>query len=212
MRRVTIVLAAGLALLAVAIGLTLLHSPMVLARKNGTPVAEQRIATTRQSVSYCQAHELLPRGTSAIRLSLGAGTGPRVSVSVSAAGHVVTTGTQGSGWTGRVVTVPVAPLSRTVSDATVCASLTPRDENLIVFGETTPPAIAASNGGQRLAGRMWIEYLRPGSSSWASQALAVARRMGLGRALAGTWNALLVAELLAAIAILTSTLVLRELR
>jgi hypothetical protein len=211
MRRVTIALAAGLSLLAAAIGVALAHSPAVVARKNGTSLKEDRIADTSQRARYCQAGELLPAGTTAIRLSLSAYTGPRVSVSVKAAGRTVTGGERGSGWTGRVVTVPVKPLPRAVPAATVCASFAPRDEHMILFGEATPRTVAAHDGPQALAGRMWIEYLRPGSSSWASLAPSTARRLGLGRAAAGTWNALLVLELLAAIVVLAATLVLKEL-
>ena len=211
MGSVKIALAAGLALLVVAIAVTLARSPMVLARKNGTPLKEERIAMTFDAATYCQGDELLPAGTTAIRLSLSAYTGPSVSVRVSAGGHAITGGTRGSGWTGRVVTVPVRALARAVPATTVCASFRPHDEHIIVFGKTTPPASAAHDGPHALAGRMWIEYLRPGSRTWASLAPSTARRLGLGRVAAGTWNALLVVELLAAIVGLASMLVLGEL-
>jgi hypothetical protein len=212
MSRVTIALAAGLTLLAVAIGVTLLQSPMVVARKNGTPLVEDRVATASQPVTYCQAHELLPAGTSAIRLALAANTGPRVSVTASASGHVLASGATGPGWTGRVVTVPLRPLLRAVSDATICASLRPHYESVIVFGRATRRTVAAYAGRRALPGRMWIEYLRPGSRTWASLIPETARRLGLGRALAGTWNAALALELVAAMAIVASALVLKELR
>ncbi len=212
MRRVTIALTAGLTLLAVSIGVTLLQSPMVVARKNGTPLVEDRLATTRQALTYCQSGELLPAGTSAIRLALAANTGPGVSVTVSAGGHVLTSGMRGSGWTGRVVTVPLKPLPRAVSGTTVCASLRASYENIVVFGKATQRTVAAYAGRRALPGRMWIEYLRPGSHTWASLISATARRLGLGRALAGTWNAVLAAELVAAMAIVASALVLKELR
>ena len=68
----------GLTLLAVAIGLTLSRSPATVAATNkprrpaGKPDRQHRRRT-----SYCQAGETLPRGTSAIRISLGASIGPR---------------------------------------------------------------------------------------------------------------------------------------
>ena len=211
MRRVTIALAAGLALLLLAIGVTLARSPMVVARSNGTPLKEERIATTFHGATYCQGEELLPAGTTAIRLSLAAFTGPRVSVSVNARGRAITGGMRGSGWTGRVVTIPLKALARAVPAATVCASFQLHNEHITVFGKTTPRTSAAYDGPHALAGRMWIEYLRPGSRSWASLAPSTARRLGLGRVAAGTWNALLVVELLAAIVALASMLVVREL-
>lgn len=212
MRRVTIALIVGLALLMLAIGLVLLSSPMVVARKNGTPVSEDRIATASRAVTYCQPDELLPAGTTAIRLALAANTGPRVSVAVRAGGRVLTGGMRGPGWTGRVVTVALSPLPSAVPNTTICASLRPRYESVTVFGESTSRTIAAREGQHALPGRMWIEYLRPGTRSWASLIPSTARRLGLGRALAGTWNALLVLELVAAMAVATSVLILKELR
>jgi hypothetical protein len=55
-----------------------------------------------------------------------------------------------------------------------------------------------------------IEYLRRGSSSWWSLALAVARRMGLGRAWAGTWIVLLVAIMMGSAIAIASWLTTRE--
>ncbi|HTU77357.1 MAG TPA: hypothetical protein VMF09_01200 [Solirubrobacteraceae bacterium] len=211
MSRVRIALAAGLALLAIALGLTLARSPAVVARKSDTPVTEDRLAVTATSARYCQSEEQLPAGASAIRLSLAADTGPRVDVSVSSGGRTLTSGTQGAGWTGRVVTVPVRPLARTVGAVTVCASVRPRFEQVLVFGVPAAPALAARDGRQTLPGRMTIEYLRRGSRSWASLAPSIARRLGLGRTAAGTWNALLAVELLVAIGVLASMLVLKEL-
>jgi hypothetical protein len=212
MRSVKIALAAGLTLLAIGIGLTLLHSPMSVAHANGVPLEEDEIATTNKSATYCQAHELLPGGTSAIRISLNAFTGPRVRLVVTSGGQSITGGERGSGWTSRVVTVPVKPLPRTVSGVTVCVSFRLRDETISVFGRTTPRATAAHDGRQTLRGRIWIEYLRPGERSWASLVPSIARRMGLGRAAAGTWIVLLALALLAAVAVLASSLVLEELR
>lgn len=212
MRRVTVALTGGLTLLAVAVGVTLVQSPMVVARNNGTPLTEDRIATTRQPVTYCQTHEMLPAGTSAIRLALAANTGPRVTATVSTGKLVVATGTQGPGWTGRVVTVPLRPLAHAVPEATVCASVRTRHESILLFGKAAPPAIAAHVGRKALSGRMSIEYLRPGSRSWASMIPSTARRLGLGRAFPGTWNALLVLELVATMTVTASVLVVKELR
>ncbi len=211
MRSVMIALAAGMTLLAFAIGLVLAHSPMSVARTDGSPPNEDRIAVTATGATYCQAHELLPQNTSAIELSLSAFTGPRVRVLVSVDGHPVTGGIRGSGWTGREVTVPVKPLLRAVPEATVCASFRVHDESVTVFGTAAPHALAARDGPHTLPGKMWIAYLRPGTRSWASLAPSIAHRMGLGRAGAGTWIVLLALALLAAVAALASNLVLKQL-
>jgi hypothetical protein len=210
MSRVAIALGASLTVLAIAIVLTLAHAPMTVARANGVPKQEEVIAFTSHGAAYCQAGELLPKGTAALRLSLSVVTGPRISLSVRSAGRIMTSGVRAAGWTGRVVTVPVKPLTHTVSDATVCASFQLRHESLIVFGKQSSKATAAHNGRQALYGRMWIEYLRPGTSSWASSIASIARHMGLARADEGTWIAFLALALTLAVAVLASGLILKE--
>jgi hypothetical protein len=208
-----IALTSGLAFLCIAIGLTMLHSPMVVAGTN-RPVGEpeEPVGITNRSASFCQAGERLPRGTSGIRVWLGAVYGPRVSVAVSSNGRPVTGGESASGWVGGSVTVPVKPLPRAVSNAVVCMSFRVREETIVLQGNTTPPAIAARDDGEPIPGRIWLEYLRPGTRSWASLVPSVVRRMGFGRAFAGTWIAFVVLALLAAAAAVACSLVLRELR
>lgn len=213
MRSVKIVLAVGLTAVAIAIGLVLAHSPMSVAGTNRIRgQQDEPIASTNRSAGYCQAHEVLPRGSSAIRIWLDAAAGPRVRVVVSSGGREITDGVRGSNWIGGSVTVPVRPLSRTVSGVTICVSFRLRDEIVVVQGHATSSTIAAHEGRRALKGRIWIEYLRPGTRSWASLAPEVARRMGLGRAGAGTWIVFAAFALLASVAVLASNLALRELR
>lgn len=212
MRRVRIVLAVGLALLAVAVVLAITRSPMVVSSVSVTPSRETVLATTREGASYCQPHELVPQDTSAIRLWLGAMVGPRLALVVSSAGHVVVSGERGSGWRGKAVTVPVHPPAQAVANATVCTSFKVKDEEVLLFGAPAPPTFAARDDGHPLPGRIVIEYLRRGHTSWAAMALSIARRMGLGRAYAGTWIALLVVALVSAVALSTVLLLLKELR
>jgi hypothetical protein len=212
MRRVTIALVAGLTLLAITIGLILAHAPMTVAGTNrpaGQP--EQPIAVSHEYSSYCQAGETLPQGTSALRVWLDTIYGPRVEVAASSHGRRLTSGERGSGWVGGSVTIPVRPLARTVSGVTVCVTFRAQDETVAVQGNLTPTASATQQGGQALPGRMWIEYLRPGKHSWASLVTATARRMGLGRAAAGIWVVFLALGLVAAVIVLTATLVIKEL-
>jgi hypothetical protein len=211
MRSVRVALAAGLALLAVAIGLTLLSSPLSVAASNAVPGNETAVGETQQGATYCQAHEALASGVTAIRVWLDAAAGPAVSVAVYSRGRVLTRGSRPSIWVGGSVTVPVKPLGRAVSDVTVCASFHVRDETIVVQGSATPPALATHEGSVSLYGRMGIEFLRPDRRSWAAQALEVARRMGLGRAFTGTWIVLVALALLASIVVLASRLILKEL-
>lgn len=212
MRSVQIALAAGLAVVCVAVGLSLLRSPMSVAATNRpSGESEQPIASTDRGASYCQPGEALPRGTTAIRVWLDASYGPRVRLAVSSGGHPVTEGEQ-AGWTGGSVTVPVKPLPHAVSDATVCATFHLHDETVIVQGNTPAPGRQAARMGPHSTGAsMWIEYLRPGSRSWASLAASVFGHMEFGRATPGPWVVLLALGLLAAVVTLASQLVLKEL-
>jgi hypothetical protein len=198
MRSVKVALVAGLTLLVIAIGLTLHGSSMSVARTNKPPGRpEEEIATANGGARYCQHGEVLPHGTSAIRIWLEAAAGPRVSVGVYSGGRLLTSGERGSNWIGGSVTVPVRPLAGRVSGATVCVTFTALDETVIVQGSSEPQ-------------RMWIEYMRPGTRSWASLAGELARHMGLGRAAPGIWSVFLALALLAAVAGLATTLLLRE--
>jgi hypothetical protein len=208
---VKIALGAGFTLLAVALFLTLLGSPLSVASTNKVRGAEAPLAETTHGASYCQSGEVLPSGTSAIRVWIDAAAGPRVRVVVSQHGRTVASGTRGSNWIGSSVTVPLAPLARTVAGTTVCVSFPLHDEAVIAQGRASAPAVAAREGSKPLAGRIWIDYLRPGTRSWLSIAGEVARRMGLGRAGAGTWVALAALALMACALALASRLALKEL-
>jgi hypothetical protein len=211
MRAVRVALAAGLALVALAVGLTLHSTPLSVAASNKVPGNEGPIWETRHGATFCQAHETLPRGVSAIRVWLDAAAGPRVSIAVYSHGHLLTSGSRASIWVGGAVTIPVKPLPRAFANVTVCASFRLHDETVIVQGSATGAASATREGPVALYGKMGIEFMRPDTRSWAAQALEVARRMGLGRAGAGTWIALLALALLASIVALVSRLLLREL-
>jgi hypothetical protein len=213
MRSPRVALVAGLALVLAAIGLTLSRSPVSVAGTNRSAGrVEELIGSTLKSSEYCQSGETLPRGTSAIRVWMDAAAGPHVKVVVLARGRPVTSGQRGSNWIGGSVTVPVKPLPDTVGDATVCVSFPLRYEEIIFQGNPSSPATAAHDGSHRLKGRIWMEYLRPGTRTWASMLAEVARRVSFGRALTGTWVVLLLLALVCAIAGLASSLVLRELR
>jgi hypothetical protein len=211
MRGVKLALLGGLGAVAIALVLTLLGSPMSVARTNKVPGNETTIWTTTHGATYCQGHEVLPAGISAIRIWLDAAAGPRVNVVVSSRGHTIASGSRGSIWIGGSVTVPVKPLARAVDDVTVCAAFRLHDETIVVQGSSTPRSLAAYDGRQALDGRMGVEYLRTGTRSWLSLASEVARRMGLGREPAGTWVVLLALALLAGAIALSSRLLVEEL-
>jgi hypothetical protein len=212
MQNARVALAVGLALIAIAVAVVLSGGPQVLAGSNGVEPASKALTSVPGSGGGCQADETLPARTSAIRLSLEASAGPRVAVNVLSGKTIVTHGEGAQGWLGQVVTIPVKPLDRTVRHAAICFAFTGANERVSFLGVPTPKRRAATSGGSALRGRISIEYLRPGRSSWWSLALSIARRMGLGRAWAGTWVVLLVASLMAASIALASWLAIRESR
>ncbi len=206
MGRAKATLAVGLTLLAVALALTLTRSPVSVARTNVPPdTAEEPIAGTQRSASYCQDGEELPRGVSAIRVWLSAATGPRVRLAASSGGRRLTSGERGSGWSGGSVTVPVKPLARAVSHVRLCVSFALHDETVVVQGSGAPGAVGLQDGGQRLPARMWVEYLRPDDRSWASLISSILRHMGFGHAEPGRWSAFAALALLASALALASS-------
>lgn len=198
--------------MAIAVAIVLSGAPRVLAGTNGIEPGATALTSVPGSGSACQGHETLPARTVAIRLSLQASAGPRVTVAVRSGSAIITRGEGAQGWLGQVVAIPVKPLDRTVRDATVCFAFTGANERVSFLGVPTSKRRAATSGGRPLQGRIAIEYLRPGHSSWWSLARSTARRMGLGRAWAGTWVVLLVAGLMAAGVAFASWLAVRELR
>jgi hypothetical protein len=212
MHSVKITLALGLAIIAAAIGMVLSESPPRVLATNSVSARETLAISPVSSVAACQANERLPRGTTAIRLSLSVFTGPRVTVKVLSGTQVVTAGEHGSAWGGQDVTVPVKTASHTISPVKICFTTVPLHEEMVVRGSRTAEASAArTSRGRALAGRVKIDYLGGGHSSWLSLASTVARHMGLGRAWSGTWVVLVVAMLVLAIVAVTSRLILREL-
>ncbi len=213
MRDARVAIAAGFGLAALALAIVLSGSPRVLAGSNGVEALGKVLTAVPGGGSACQGGETLPAGTSAIRISLGATAGPRVAVAVRGPdGGLLAHGVSGRGWLANVVTVPIEPVARTVHGATVCFAFAGASERISFFGARSPARTAARSAGRPLPGRVGIEYVRPGSSSWWSLASSVARRMGLGRAWAGTWVALFVGMLMVAGIAVASWSLVRELR
>ena len=196
-----IALALGSTLIAVGIVLVMSQSPLALARSNAAPIAGQ-IAAVSSPYEACQGHEVLPSGTTAIRLSLEAMYGPAVRVRVLRGGELLTSGRRTSGWSRQSVTVPVEPLPRTFAGVSVCFAIAPADETVDVKGSV------GATGSHRGA-EVRIEYLRPGSRSWWSLAPAVARRMSLGRATSGVWIVVVAAAAMLALALIVFSLLAR---
>jgi hypothetical protein len=202
--RVRLALAAGLALTAVALGVVLSRPPLIVAGANGVP-ANLAVAYINGGETACQGGGTLPAGTEAIRVSLSANTGPRVSLSVLSGSTVVTEGERDAGWgIDETVSVPVRRVPATIRGARICTTIGPAAEAVQVNGARA----GTSGGGHAILLRM--EYLRPGPRSWLSLAASIARRMGIARAPGGAWVAYLAIAVMLAVCVLASRLLLRE--
>jgi hypothetical protein len=210
--RVRIALVEGLGLTVIAATIVLSRSPLTVLAANQPPSNTRLdLARAGAGASACQSDERVPSGTTAMRLSLDAFTGPALSIEVFSGKRLLTSGARGSGWGGETVTVPVGELVRTTSPVKVCFALSRTGGEAVgIYGSRTVPAAVAS-GGQPLAGRLTLEYLGQGRSSWLALLPAVATHMGLGRAWGGSGIAVLVAILMLFAAILACGLIVREL-
>ena len=204
-----VALAASLALLVLALVLVLSSSALTVAGGNSIP-ASGPIGFVKGGNRGCQTAGTVPQGTSAVRIAASINVGPRVTLQVLEGARVISSGERDAGWgIDESVTIPVKPVTRAIPGARICVAFGPTLELLELKGEKV--TVTAANGSRNVASRFRIEYLRPGRSWW-SLASSVARRMGLGRAPAGTWTVLILIALMIAVAALTSRLVLRELR
>jgi hypothetical protein len=189
----------------------LTSSPPRVASSDHTPLAGTFLQTNNR-VHACQAHEQLPRGASSVRLSLYDADGPRVTVAILSGRRVLTDGVRGAGWIGESPTVPLRPVSRSYSDVTVCFALGETGGIVGVDGsEASLSEGLRYTNGKELPGRMRVEYLAPGDSSWLSLATVAARHMGLGRWPTGSWLALFELVVLAALAGGVAWLIVRQL-
>jgi hypothetical protein len=191
------VVAAGFALLLVALAVTLLHSAPRSAGSNFVDEHEE-VTKLRGPDRLCQAGETLPADTAALRLLIGTYGRPAPALRVVArgrGGRIVTSGERRAGGPDGHVDIPIRQVDRLTPGLRVC--------------------VFAGAGGRtvlyRSAGQVRFEWLRPGSESWLELFPTIAHRFGLGR-----WNPLgslllpAVALLLLAAWAATARLVLRE--
>jgi hypothetical protein len=210
--RTATALIVGFAVVAAIGAVVLARSPATVARTNGVLAVK---ALWHGPNEFCQAHETLPRGVSAIRLYAQALVGPRVKVTAVAHGRVLDTGEQEAGWAGENVTVPLAHLTSAAAGASICVKFGAPYEVRILYGDGSYTlAKNAKTGGRALPKgfRVKLEYLTPGHRSWLSLATVLARHLGLGHVWKGGWIVLLLALSMAGAVALGSWLVVRDLR
>jgi hypothetical protein len=215
-RNVKITFAVGIALMLVGCVYALTRSPPTVVRAALSPESGL-LGTTSSEPTICQGNELLPRNVTAVRFGLWAFFGSTAHVAAYRNSRVVTQGSRDAAWTSPSVTVPVKPLDRATPNTRICLAFRPNSEPIILTGggvHGKAGAVVYEPGvkptGTLLAGRMNIEYLSSGTGSWWSRALTVARHIGLGHFVGGTWLVLLIAALMAAVGVLAIRLTLRE--
>jgi hypothetical protein len=185
-------LAVGLLLLLGGIALTLRKSGIKETGSNRVRIYVE-LGQVRPGATLCQANEVVPAGTGAVRPFAYPATARRgrlrVAVRADADGRIVASGSRLVNPTGDVTLVPVHPTVRRDTSARVC--VTALDSPLAVGGARDPEG-SASIGAHALGGDMRIVYLQPRPRSWWSFAPTVIERMGAGRRVSGTAVAIVV--------------------
>ncbi|HLM85442.1 MAG TPA: hypothetical protein VK272_04550 [Solirubrobacteraceae bacterium] len=203
--RVRLALATALTATIATLGVVLSRAPLVLAGTDGIP-AKSAVTFIHRSETRCQGGGTLPAGTVAIRVSLSANAGPGVSLWALSGSRVITRGERGAGWgTDETVTVPVQRVPETVGGTSVCVAIGPPAEGIQVNGAP----VQTSAGGRAIWLR--LEYLRPGTRSWASLAASVARHMGIGHTPGGAWAAFSAIAAMLAVCVIVSRALLSDL-
>ncbi len=204
MRPVRIALVAALTALGLAIIVVLSHAPVSLAGSNGL-ASDTEIYTSGPTES-CETGGTVPRGTTAVRVSLLANVGPSVGLRAFSGPELITSGRRESGWgTDASVTVPVTEVRRTAYDTVVCVKIGPATETIALKG-----SVVEAGGKQQLWVR--LEYLRPGSNSWLSLASSIAGEFDPGRSPGGSAAALSAIALMLLATAIVSRLILGEVR
>ncbi len=73
--------------------MSLARSPLVLAGTDGTPLPTE-VGATFAPDTVCQPEEVVPKGTTIVRMSLLSLLGPGIKLRATAGGQVVTTGVE----------------------------------------------------------------------------------------------------------------------
>ncbi len=145
----------------------------------------------------CQAKEIVPAGTAALRMTIGTygKPGPPLAIAVTAPvpgapARRITSGDLAEGWRQGVISLPVSHVAQTHAPATVC--IANRGAWPVAIAGTTPPAhygFADTLNGQALPSEVRIDYMLPGHPSWFSMLGTLAQRMTFGKGTYVGWMA-----------------------
>jgi hypothetical protein len=160
-------LAAGFALLLVALVVVLAQSEPRTAGANQVPETQEAVKLSGTG-RHCQDGETVPGEAGALRLLVGTygRPAPELRVAVRAGGELVTRGRRVAGGPEGRVEIPVRPVSETRGGTRVC----------IRVGGPGRTVLYGSGG------RVHLEWMRAGSESWFELSSVVAHRFGLAKA------------------------------
>jgi hypothetical protein len=173
-------------------------------RPSGTNLihAGSFVATLHAGQSACQAGELLPADTAAVRATIGSYNrpGPLIQISFRGSrGEALRSGSLAAGWRQGLVQIPLRRVSLATAGVSVCL----RDVGpgaIAIAGQQAAPGFQMTVAGKTLEGHLRYDYMRPGRESWLELLPTIVHRStfaksGLIRHWA--WAAALVLMLLA---------------
>ncbi len=167
--RITLVAVAGGVAALIALALVLGDSERRQAGSNYVPEYAEAL-TLRGTDQHCQSQEIVPKGTGALRLLIGAygRPTPPLSVRVDAAGGPLTGGRLAKGRSEGHVVVDLTPVEKTTPNATVCIrARASKGQRTVLYGTL---------------GKVRFEWLRNGRESWFELLPTIAHRFSLGKA------------------------------
>jgi hypothetical protein len=141
------------------------------------------VARLTDGQTLCQSGELIPRGASAIRMTIGTygAIGPRTVVLIRSSGRVIARGGLARGWRQGIVELPIS-LVRRSARGTVCignrghATLALAGlEGFGIYG-----FVERINGVEQAA-EIRLDYMLAGSRSWYSMIGTLVHRMTLAK-------------------------------
>jgi hypothetical protein len=174
--RLTVTLAV-LALVAAAVTTLARSAP----RRSGTNYAADTglVVVLASGEQLCQPGELVPADTGAVRLRASRDDPRRLEATITTAQGLLARGvTQTSSHSG-ALRIDFRDVSTTTS-ATVCLRNLGK-RSVLLGGSLGDSPFTMIVGGRPVAGRVRIEYMRPGRESWAELLPTVIYRMSLGK-------------------------------
>jgi len=205
-------LAAGWLLLAVALVVTMSRSAIRQTGSNHVNV-QAALGLIGAGQTLCQGNEIVPAGTAAVRAYLSPTAAENgtttVTVRADASGAIVARGAATPGPSRDSITIPVRPVVRDETPASICIATT-GGSPLAIGGE--PSARPATIDARPLAGDLRLVYLEPRAESWWSFLPTVVARMSAGSRWSGAQAALCVLLLSLAAAGLASWQLARQRR